>query len=1643
MLLSSLFFHFGTFSQLKGQALTADGIVQEISYSGSYEEFRIPGGATIGDYDIIFFDLKGADGGKRRVGTTTKKGGGGAKIKVSFAIGNGVGELQRGGKIRFIVGHKGGSTSTSSIAASGGGGGTGILYTENPDNVTCDLPSTDLADADHCWVILAVAGGGGGAYQSGLSDGASGKSGNSGTCGDDGSGLEAGDGACNGNGGHKGGSGAFVLSGGGGGAKESGGGQLENKHGRKGGFTGGNGGSSGIVDGGFGYGGGGSGRKVGSSSPFEGAGGGGGGGYSGGGGGDTNAGGGGGSFVNAAALSSEKKSGDKDGSPDNGKLSYQFWERDPLVPVANCKDVTITLNGGTYSLSPGQVNNGSTAEPGEQITRSFAAKLGIGGIPIYIPIPSLGFDCDDIGEVQRIFMVESTSGKKSICTFNVEIVDEEAPTAACTPFPIIGEVGSGEEYTLDPSLVDIGSADACGVIVDYSLSKEVFTCEDLGSNTVTLYVEDNSGNVGSCAATLDVTETLSEIEITCPPSQQITLDQNFCNQTALGGLGPVSFTNLCNYNLSYEIIKPTSASVQGTGELGFYTFQVGTTQITYNLNLNNTNTNASCSFSYELLDVFPPTALCQNVTVSLVDANANLVDLVDGGSSDNCGFPQLSLSETSFDCTDLGENQVVLTVTDNSENSSTCTATVTIVDSTQPIANCQTVTVQLDVNGVGSLTAAAVDAGSSDNCGLLSMALNNSNFDCEDVGDQNLILTVTDESGNSSICTATAKVEDNIPPVVTCTDVTVELSWPVGNPYSPYSSEEVLLQAQDACGIDINPIQTIYPNCNSIGSFLQTVNKADHNGNIGSCTAMITIVDLTPPNARCKNATIQLDATGNASLSIHAVDNNSNDHCGIQSLVLSQEHFDCTDLGNHSVMLTVTDNNNNASTCNANITVADNFAATALCQPVTVQLDANGNGSIAATAVDAGSTDVCGPVTLAVSPGDFGCNEVGNQSITLTVTDASGNTATCSSSAMVEDNVPPIITCSDVTVELTWNALGFPVGEYSNQEVLSSSTDACGFEVDVFNNVKLACNKIGSFVQTVNKQDVNGNSSSCAATVTVVELTPPNAQCKNATIQLDETGNAMLNADAIDNNSSDHCGIQSLALSQTSFDCMDSGTATVTLTVTDANNNTSNCTATVILEDNIRPEINCPAGGIFPTLPGQCEAHIVLNEPIASDNCAVTVLRYRFRQVDTQGTHIPGALWTGWSTDPVIHLPVGYWKIQWQAKDAANNQKKCHLFIEVQDNEEPVAACHNTTITFNGEATIPLPMDQLWNESASSDNCADLFFISSSVDEVSCDQLGSTIPVIVIIEDAAGNPASCNANVTVAGLPCNWAADPDGINCSNGVEAGYDPALGIFDLTTTGCFDPNFYSSSDAQGFIRQEFCGDGEIIAYVSGITGNAWAGIAMRESDDSGAKMLQLVINGVGLARRTLRTSTGSHAFSHLFPNQGRHWLRLTRSGNIFGAFISSDGLQWDVVFLTQIAMSNCIQVGLSVQNKTPVGTGSVQFEQVEIKPPFGNGLQAPNNEHTIPQNYDNYSELNSDFAIYPNPSSGQVNLNLMAYMEQSLQVRIYNLKGQLVFRRDYTPTHSRIEKLSLEHLHDGLYLIQFKNEDQTLTKKLNISQ
>ncbi|TNE62694.1 MAG: HYR domain-containing protein [Bacteroidetes bacterium] len=315
------------------------------------------------------------------------------------------------------------------------------------------------------------------------------------------------------------------------------------------------------------------------------------------------------------------------------------------------------------------------------------------------------------------------------------------------------------------------------------------------------------------------------------------------------------------------------------------------------------------------------------------------------------------------------------------------------------------------------------------------------------------------------------------------------------------------------------------------------------------------------PVALCQNVTVELNSMGNGGTSASSLDNGST---GCAPLVLTINgmnnlNFTCSDKGPNTYTLTVTDALGVTATCTAVVTVKDNVAPMALCKNVAINLNAAGNGNLSSAQVNNGSLDACGINSTAVSPSLFNCTNVGMNTVTLTVTDDSGNSKTCTAKVTVNDITPPAPLCQNLTVELN----GAGMATVTPGQVDNNSSDACGIKSLGLSKTDFKCVDVGLHTVTLTVTDNNDNTNTCTATVTISDKTPPQAQCQNVMLDLNNSNNGVITPGQVDNGSSDNCGVKSLALSQDQFGCGDLGMHTVTLTVTDDNNNTNTCTAKV------------------------------------------------------------------------------------------------------------------------------------------------------------------------------------------------------------------------------------------------------------------------------------------------------------------------------------------------------------------------------------------------------------------------------------------------------------------------------------------------
>ena len=111
--------------------------------------------------------------------------------------------------------------------------------------------------------------------------------------------------------------------------------------------------------------------------------------------------------------------------------------------------------------------------------------------------------------------------------------------------------------------------------------------------------------------------------------------------------------------------------------------------------------------------------------------------------------------------------------------------------------------------------------------------------------------------------------------------------------------------------------------------------------------------------------------------------------------------------GTTTVDIKVTDESGNASNCSFDVTVNDTELPIAHAKNISVTLT-NGSASITGEDINDMSTDNCAIESYSVSPNTFSCSNIGSNTVALTVTDVSGNTATTTAMVTVIGSLPSV-----------------------------------------------------------------------------------------------------------------------------------------------------------------------------------------------------------------------------------------------------------------------------------------------------------------------------------------------------------------------------------------------------------------------------------------------------------------------------------------------------------------------------------------------------------------------------------------------------------------------------------------------------------
>lgn len=804
----------------------------------------------------------------------------------------------------------------------------------------------------------------------------------------------------------------------------------------------------------------------------------------------------------------------------------------------------------------------------------------------------------ELGNTDITYRIEDEDGNSVDCSFTITVEDDDPPIFVDAPNRVTTTTTSacGGEI---PDLRSIMITENCpdNLTVTQSPTQGSSFGSAHGEEVEVVVTADDGVN----QTTHTVTVVLEDDD-----APEITTNCASLNQTAAAN--PIS----CNGNVTIGVPESTDncgvvATINdyngGTDASGPY--PTGQTTITWTVTDVGGNT-ATCQTVITVADNVPPNLNCPDVTVGTDEGTCETA-FFDTFSTlaDNCAVesvaweypdpvlpPPFTRSGTGKlagqESFPEGDTEITYTVTDDSNNETECTFTLTVVDDDAPEISGNTEDRIEDATSgceaeVGNYVG---DFSGSDNCGgsvtITQAPAPGTTF----IGSIAVTITAEDSEGNMSFITLNA-ISNGAS--LTCPSDVSDVA-DAGVCEKLVTVEQLMVS--DNCGAAIvtndfnntDDASGTYP----VGETIVNWTVTFPNGS-AQCLTTITIDDNENPTLVCEDMTISTDMD-DCVATFTDVFTSLTDNCGINEEDIQYSYpntlpgpiFNQTGTGKvENVVLEngtttnfaydVTDVNGNNNTCSFNITVEDQV------NPVIEgstddRLVAEDPGSCMGLVPDLIAeltiTDNCdNDLTIVQSP-EAGSAFTTSAVVTITATDDNNNSAEVMINIEVDDNVNPNITCPDNIIQDT------DIDECSADVTVPAPTptDNCSvasFSND-FNGTQDASGtyNMGMTTVTWSVTDASGNQNSCSFTVTVNDKQKPVPVCKNYSFELDENLMGSIMASDVFDGASDNCtdaGLLNgtLTISKTDFDETDEGTQNVVLSVTDESNNKGNCSAMV------------------------------------------------------------------------------------------------------------------------------------------------------------------------------------------------------------------------------------------------------------------------------------------------------------------------------------------------------------------------------------------------------------------------------------------------------------------------------------------------
>jgi subtilase family serine protease len=504
---------------------------------------------------------------------------------------------------------------------------------------------------------------------------------------------------------------------------------------------------------------------------------------------------------------------------------------DTTPPTVIVKNITVYLDeNGVVEMAPEDVDDGSFDECGiAEMILDFHT-----------------FDCVAAGHYALVTLtVTDFSGNSASAEVEVLVLDTLPPVISGIPEDIAVDNDEG----LCSAVVtweEPSAGDNCEV--------ESFTSDwnsgdafPVGTTTVTYTATDIHGNVQT--ASFDVVVTDSELPVITGIPENIVVSMDLESDGAVVTWDEPAATDNCGgYSLE-----------QSAGLASGSIFPVGITVVEYTATDASGNTTTA-SFTVTVIDTRAPqiVGLPELIEVNNdPDACGAIVAWTEPTTSHI--YEVISLEQTdgpeSGSFFPVGVTSVTYKAEDIHGNIATVSFTVTVIDNQPPVVITRDIQRVINEGESVVIQPSDLDSGSYDHCGIASMSLSRTTFTDADEGENLVILTVTDISGN--IASGNAKVTITVNRE-TCTiqarakDMTVYLSK---DGVASINARQADDGSSTTCKgkLDLLLSQSLFT-CLDLGIREVFLIARDRNGNEATASFMVMVLDnLAPAIAKTPN----------------------------------------------------------------------------------------------------------------------------------------------------------------------------------------------------------------------------------------------------------------------------------------------------------------------------------------------------------------------------------------------------------------------------------------------------------------------------------------------------------------------------------------------------------------------------------------------------------------------------------------------------------------------------------------------------------------------------------------------------------------------------------------------------------------------